>query len=128
MDEFKLDLSEALRKASAIIRTRIEMQVPVRTGRLRNSVKVYVQDQEVFIEYEDYGVFTNYGTGPYYNGRYGQAQVPGTYQRYQKGVGGIQAQNWTSISLDDDIQIDTIIEEQVTAQTEAFLDNELNNL
>lgn len=117
MADFEIDLTPALLKAAAIIRTRIELQVPVKTGELRSSVKVYTQNNEVYIQYDDYGTFTNYGTGPYYNGRYGQAQIPGTFRGYVKGVGGIQAQNWTSISLDDDIQINNIIETEAVDQT-----------
>jgi hypothetical protein len=117
MGDFQIDLTPALQQAVAIIRTRIDLQVPVRTGELKNSVKVYAQNNEVYIQYDDYGVFTNYGTGPYYNGRYGQAQIPGTFRGYQKGVGGIQAQNWTSISLDEDIRITDIIETEAVNQT-----------
>jgi hypothetical protein len=117
MADFKIDLTPALLKAVAIIRTRIELQVPVRTGKLKNSIKVYTQNNEVFIEYDEYGTFTNYGTGPYYNGRYGKPQIPGTFHGYTKGVGGIQAQNWTSISLDEDIRIGEIIETEAVNQT-----------
>jgi hypothetical protein len=116
MSDFRIDLTPVLQKAVAIIRTRIELQVPVRTGSLKNSIKVYTQNNEVYIQYDDYGTFTNYGTGPYYNGRYGRAQIPGTYRPYSKGVGGIQAQNWTSISLDEDIRIGQIIEDEVVAK------------
>jgi len=128
MSDFQIDLTSALQKAVAIIRTRIDLQVPVKTGGLKNSVKVYAQNNEVYIQYDDYGVFTNYGTGPYYNGRYGQAQIPGTFSGYRKGKGGIQAQNWTSISLDEDIRINDIIETEAVNQTAEAITQELIDL
>ena len=125
MDEFKLDLTEILWKAAAIIRTRVELQVPVKTGVLKNSIKVYVQNQDINIEYADYGAYTNYGTGPYYNGRYGLGNPPGKFKGYSKGKGGIKAQNWTSIAIDDQIQIDRIIEDEIIKKSIEALDKEI---
>jgi hypothetical protein len=125
MDEFKLDLTEILMKAAAIIRTRIELQVPVKTGVLKNSIKVYVQNQDINIEYADYGVYTNYGTGPYYNGRYGLGNPPGKFKGYKKGKGGIQAQDWTSIGIEDQVQIDRIIEDEIIKKSIEALDKEI---
>ena len=125
MDEFKLDLTEILWKAAAIIRTRVELQVPVRTGVLKNSIKVYVKDQDINIEYADYGAYTNYGTGPYYNGRYGLGNPPGRFKGYKKGKGGIKAQNWSSIGIDDQVQIDRIIEDEIIKKSVEALDKEI---
>ena len=125
MDEFKLDLTDILWKAAAIIRTRVELQVPVKTGVLKNSIKVYVENQDINIEYADYGTYTNYGTGPYYNGRYGLGNPPGTFKGYRKGKGGIRAQNWTSIGIDDQVQIDRIIEDEIIKKSVEALDKEI---
>jgi hypothetical protein len=125
MAAFEIDLTEALLKAAAIIRTRIELQVPVKTGELKQSIKVYVQGMSVNIDYAGYGVYTNYGTGPYYNGRYGQGQIAGTFKGYQKGKGGIQAQNWTSLMVDEVLQIDKIIETEILWKTNQILDKEI---
>jgi hypothetical protein len=125
MDEFKLDLTEILWKAAAIIRTRVELQVPVRTGVLKNSIKVYVENQDINIEYADYGAYTNYGTGPYYNGRYGLGNPPGTFKGYKKGRGGIQAQDWSSIGIEDQVQIDRIIEDEIIKKSVEASDKEI---
>ena len=128
MNEFNLDLSEALKMAARIIQTRLEMQVPVRTGELKKSIRVYVDGEELVITYEDYGVFTNYGTGPYYNGRYGEAQIPGTFEGYRKGRGGIQAQNWSSITEEEDEEIATLIENEISRQIDLAIDKAINEL
>lgn len=128
MNEINIDLSEALKMAARIIQTRLEMQAPVKTGELRKSIKVYVEDQEVVIEYADHGVFTNYGTGPYYNGRYGKEQPSGQFAGYKKGKGGIQAQSWSSITTEEADEIDKMIEEETSRQIDLAIDKAINQI
>ena len=125
MDEFKLDLTEILWKAAAIIRTRIELQVPVKTGVLKNSIKVYVQNQDIYIGYEEYGTYTNYGTKQGKNGLFPQTIPPGRFVGYSEFKRGIKAQNWTSISIDDQVQIDRIIEDEIIKKSIEALDKEI---
>jgi hypothetical protein len=128
MDDFNIDITEALNMAARIVQTRLSMQAPVKTGKLKGSIKVYVADQELVVEYEDYGVFTNYGTGPYYNGRYGQAQLPGTFNGYVKGQGGIQAQNWSAITAEEAEEIDIMIEFEISRQIDLAIEKEISKL
>jgi hypothetical protein len=128
MADFKADLKEVLTLAAQIIRTRVELQVPVKTGKLKNSIQLVIQDDQIFINYDNYGVFTNYGTGPYYNGRYGMSAIPGSFSRYQKGKGGIRAQNWSAITIEEDVRIDQIINEEYNRQVDRFLDKQIQDI
>jgi hypothetical protein len=123
MSEPTFNFTQVLERVASIIQSRVQLQIPVKTGKLRDSFRVVVEDETLFYFYEDYGVFTNYGTGPYYNGRYGMPAEVGSFKGYVKGQGGIQAQNWSSLPIDTDALIQQMISEEFDRQVEqAFYD------
>lgn len=117
MAEF--NFSKVLRDVAQVIETRVLLQMPVK---LKKSLRTIVDNEQIYLVYDDYGVFTNYGTGPYYNGNYGQPAELDSYRGYVKGQGGIQAQNWSSIYTSDDVQIQQMLEDELTRQTEAAIE------
>ena len=127
MAEAVFDYSKVLAKVARIIQTRIERQVPVRSGRLRDSISVKVVDNAIQIGYEKYGVYTNYGTGRYYKGGYGDALDPGKYKSYRKGKGGIRPQYWSSMSDADYEKITAMIELETDKQIQRALDEVFNS-
>jgi hypothetical protein len=120
MAEF--DFSNVLRDVAQVIETRVLLQMPVKTGKLKRSLRAVVDNGQIYLVYDDYGVFTNYGTGPYYNGNYGQPAELDSYRGYVKGQGGIQAQNWSSIYSSDEAQIQQMLEDELARQTEAAIE------
>lgn len=112
-----------MRDVARIIETRLKLHSPVDTGTLKNSISVTPTKDSVIIEYLDYGVYTNYGTGRYYPGKYSYGTVPdaGSYRGYRKGKGGIRAQYWTSINKSDSSKIVSMIETEVERQSFRYL-------
>lgn len=128
MADFQFNLTEVLLKAAQVVNTRIALQIPVKTGKLKQSFNVGVQNEQIYITYEDYGVFTNYGTGPYYQGNFGQGWDAGTFAGYKKGKGGIQAQKWSSLPIDAETEIALMIEAEIARQTEIAIEEAFNKL
>jgi hypothetical protein len=127
MAEVVFDYSKVLAKVARIIQTRIERQAPVRSGKLRDSISVRVVDNAIQIGYEKYGVYTNYGTGRYYKGGYGEALDPGKYKSYRKGKKGIRPQYWTSMSDADYEKVTALIELETDKQIQKALDEVFNS-
>jgi hypothetical protein len=128
MADFEFNLTEVLLKAAQVVNTRIAVQIPVKTGKLKQSFKVGVQGEQIFVTYEDYGVYTNYGTGPYYQGGFGEGWDAGEFAGYKRGTQGIQAQKWSSLPIDAETEIALMIEEEIARQTEAAIEQAFNNL
>lgn len=103
----KIDLTPVLKRAAKIIRARLLLQVPVASGRLKNSIEVYVQDNEIILEYDGYGIYTNLGTGPY------RVDEADKWEGYKEVTGGVFAQEWTAIPETDIAQIDQMIEKEI---------------
>jgi len=127
MNEFNLDLTPVLKMAARIVQTAIETQVPVRTGKLKKGIRVGVENEEIvlFIE-EDYGAYTNYGTGQYYGGNFGEGWDAGLFVGYKKGEKGIQAQKWSSIPTTVEEEIAVMIEEEITRLTDIAIEKAIN--
>ena len=128
MSDFQFNLTEVLLKAAQVVNTRIALQIPVKTGKLKQSFKAGVQGEEIFVTYEDYGVFTNYGTGPYYQGNFGQGWDAGEFAGYRRGSKGIQAQKWSSLPIDAETEIALMIEAEIVRQTELAIEEAFNQL
>ena len=129
MADFQFNLTEVLLKAAQVVNTRIALQIPVKTGKLKEGFKVGVENEQIYIYLEeDYGVFTNYGTGPYYQGNFGQGWDAGEFVGYRKGEGGIQAQKWSSLPIDAETEIALMIEAEIARQTEIAIEEAFNKL
>jgi hypothetical protein len=129
MNEFKFDLTEVLKSAARVAQTAIDLQVPVDTGKLKKEYRIVVQDEQLFMVLSDdieYGVFTDYGTGPYYIGGYGEGLDAGLFEGYRKGEGGIQAQKWSSLPIEVETEIALMIEEEIARQADMFLEQAIN--
>jgi len=106
------EITKAMGDAAGLIETLLQTQVPVKTGTLRDSINVIGGEGKsgniVFrASYKDYGVYLDYGTGPFktYPNR-------GKFNpRPQSGVGrgGIFPRYWTSISEGVKLRIRDII-------------------
>jgi hypothetical protein len=125
---FKPNLFEIMRTVARIVGTRLALQAPVRTGKLLRSIRVEPKTNSIEIYYEDYGTYTNYGTGAYYPGKfkYGTNPDPGSYKSYRKGKKGIRPQYWTAMSSSDETRIETMIADEVEKQTVIYLEAELD--
>jgi hypothetical protein len=127
MSEFNLDLTPVLKMAARIVQTTIETQVPVRTGKLKNGIKVYVENEEIVVSVEeDYGAYTDYGTGPYYQGNFGEGWDAGLFEGYRKGQGGIQAQKWSSLPTNVEEEIAVMIDEEIDRLTDIAIEQAIN--
>lgn len=93
-----LDIMKSAIKAARVYQTRLRLQAPVRTGKLKKSIEVVPQltsDGIRFREtFEQYGIFTDSGTGRYYKPNKNARWNP----RPGKGRGGIKPRYWTNIS------------------------------
>jgi hypothetical protein len=127
MSDFEFNLTDVLRKAAQVVQTRIDVQIPVKTGKLKETFYVFVEGEQIFLSYEWYGAFTNYGTGDYYKGNFGEGWPAGQFVGYRKGQGGIQAQKWGSLPTDAESEIMNMIDSEITRQTEAALEEIFNN-
>lgn len=103
----KIDLTPVLKIAAKIIRARLLLQVPVASGRLKNSIEVYVGDNEIILEYDSYGIYTNLGTGPF------RVDEADKWEGYKEVTGGVFAQEWTAIPETDIALIDQMIEKEI---------------
>ena len=103
----QIDLTPALQRAAKIIRARLLLQVPVDTGELKRSINVFVRNGEILIEFNEYGIYTNLGTGPY------RVDVADRFEGYKKVKGGIFAQKWTAIPETDMNQIENLIDKEI---------------
>jgi hypothetical protein len=124
MEEFQLDLSEVLQRAAQVYQSRIDLQVPVKSGKLKAGVKVLVEnDTLVLSSEEDYGVYTDYGTGDFNPDHiFEGGWDPGQFVGYKEGKGGIQAQKWSSVPIDTVEEVDLMIEEEIDRQIQEFID------
>jgi len=85
--------------AARLIQDELVSQSPVKTGALRESIRVtpvFTEDKIIFrSSYEDYGVYVDLGTGPYYT----EPTNRRTWNpRPEKGTGGIIPRFWTSLN------------------------------
>ena len=103
----KINLTPVLKKAAKVIRARLLLQVPVASGSLRDSIEVYVRDNEIIVEYNEYGMYTNLGTGPY------RVDEADKYEGYKEVEGGVFAQEWTALPESDIAEINLMIEKEI---------------
>ena len=126
MDDFNIDITEAVNMAARIAQTAIDIQIPVKTGKLKAGIKILVEKESLILySEEDYGAYTEYGTGDYYKGNFGEGWDAGLFVGYQKGEDdkkGIQAQKWSSLPIDIETKIALMIEQEIEKQTEAYLE------
>lgn len=93
------------RRLAKKIERQLKDQVPIDSGSLRDSIEVEVLPAEDGMGIEfilidlDYGKYTDFGTGPYYNEPVVSPMVD-MFRGYHRGEGGIQPQYWSSISSD----------------------------
>jgi len=94
------EITKAMGDAARVIQELLRSQAPVKTGTLRDSVRVVGQEGKsgniVFKStYKDYGVYLDYGTGPFntYPQRGAYRRNPGS----GVGQGGIKPRFWTSL-------------------------------
>jgi hypothetical protein len=80
--------------------------VPVASGRLKNSIEVYVQDNDLIVEYDSYGIYTNLGTGPF------RVDEADKWEGDKEVTGGVFAQEWTAIPETDISEIDEMVEKE----------------
>ena len=77
---------------------------PFATGRLRGSIEYRVlQNNQISIYFNRYGVFTDLGTGPYFQTATTDPFGLPPARDYQQGFGGCQAQYWTSLAGHEEI-------------------------
>lgn len=94
------EITKAMGDAARLIQELLRSQAPVKTGTLRDSVRVRGEEGKsgniVFRStYKDYGVYLDYGTGPFntYPQRSAYRRNPGS----GVGQGGIKPRFWTSL-------------------------------
>lgn len=111
MDE---QLKLAMEKAAKLIQTRLQFQAPVKTGKLRDSIKVKVEESKsaisIVVNYEDYGIFTDSGTKNYFK----PSDTSPWNKTPGKGVGGIKPRYWTNIDGAVKLDINKQIKAAVT--------------
>ena len=97
---------------------------------MKSGFRVGVENEQIFIYLEeDYGVYTNYGTGDYNpQGRFSGGWDAGLFTGYRKGEDGIQAQKWSSLPIDAETEIALMIEAEIARQTEVAIEKAFNNL
>lgn len=93
------------RRLAKKIERQIKEQVPVDTGALQDNIEVEIIPTadglgvDIVIIELDYGKYTDYGTGPYYNEPF-EFPMVGMFRGYERGVGGIRPQYWSSLEPD----------------------------
>jgi hypothetical protein len=99
------EIVRAASLAARLMETKLRSQAPVKTGALRDSVKVVPRFTEKSVLLDvvslDYGKYTDLGTGPYKtppSKRRSWNKTPG------KGKGGIKPRFWTSLTRSFRIQ------------------------
>ena len=123
MDDFNIDITEALNMAARIAQTAIDIQIPVKTGKLKAGIKILVENESLILySEEDYGAYTEYGTGKYYKGNYGEGWDAGLFAGYSKGEGGIKAQKWSSLPIETETEIALMIEDEINRQVDIAID------
>jgi hypothetical protein len=94
-----LELTQALNLSARLLADNLRKQVPVKTGKLKRSIKVkanYTGKSVQFrYDYERYGIWVDKGTRPY--GVYGKGKNGPWNPNPGKGTGGIRPRFWTSI-------------------------------
>jgi hypothetical protein len=116
-----LDLQPTYNKIAREIETILKLQVPVDTGDLRDSISVTVNQDGFEIDYEDYGNFTDDGTGSYYeetDNIFAQPFNPNP----GKGEGGIKPRHWTNFGKAEEEKMYEEIEKSITEYLEEELD------
>lgn len=93
-------LRAPLTRAASLITENIKAQTPVKTGRLKNSIKTKIVEtpdgysfQLVSQPYQKYGIFVDKGTGPYRKSKRGKYNA-----RPAKGKGGIIPRFFTTVN------------------------------
>ncbi len=87
----ELNFDDILKRVAKKIEARIRLQMPVKSGDLLSSLQVFVNNNEIYITYNDYGKFTNLGTGKY------EIKESEEFEGYRKGDDGIRAQEWSAV-------------------------------
>jgi len=99
------EIVRAASLAARIMETKLESQAPVKTGALRDSVKVVPRftNKSVLLDVISlpYGKYTDLGTGPY---RTPPSRRRNWNPRPGKGKGGIKPRFWTSLTRSFRIQ------------------------
>ena len=93
------------RRLAKKIERQIKDQVPVDTGALKDSIEVEILPTadglgiEIVLIDLDYGKYTDFGTGPYYE-EPNELPMVGIFRGYERGQGGIRPQYWSSLDPD----------------------------
>ena len=118
------EITKAMAEAARLVEYTLKEQAPRKTGRLRDSISVTPSMTEagnlsLKATYEEYGVFLDYGTGPFNTypnrGRFNSSPKSGV------GLGGIFPRYWTSLSSSVRLRATQIFREAVAKVTKMQL-------
>ena len=129
MARFDKYLTPATNLASRMVSLQLRRQAPVRSGRLKNSVRVSTdRNRDGFIfttTYEGYGIFTDLGTGKY---GVSEAQRGDWNPTPGKGKGGIKPRFWLSLDTIFMNSISDIYEEALLKSVEEEINDKFNEI
>ena len=109
-----MEIISVMQKVAKVIQQRLRFQSPVKTGKLRDSIVVRVVETkdkiDLVVDFKDYGVFTDSGTGNYFK--------PSNTAKWNKapgkGKGGIRPRYWTNLDESTRINVNQMIKTEVT--------------